>query len=112
MIEKKILNPERVRRIQGGFSYIPHRFMHDGFFTSLSQHELLLYLFLVLAADRHGLSFYTYDAICTLLELTLDDYIAARNSLIDKDLVAFDGRIFQVLDLPVAPKDARRQNDH
>ena len=111
MIAKKILNPGRVRRIQGGFSYIPHRFMHDGFFASLGQHELLLYLFLALVADRHGLSFYTYDAICTLLEFTLDDYIAARNSLIHKDLLAFDGRIFQVLDLPVAPQGVRRNDD-
>jgi len=57
----------------------------------------------VLASDRNGLSFYSYDAICTLLELDLDQYINARNSLIDKDLIAFDGTIFQVLDLPEKP---------
>jgi len=100
MIKKKILNPVRVRQINGGFSFIPHRFVLDGFLAALGQKELLLYLFLILASDRFGLSFYSYDSICTLLELSLDEYIASRNSLMDKDLIAFDGTLFQVLDLP------------
>ncbi len=28
MIKKKIIEPERIRRIDGGFSFIPHRFRH------------------------------------------------------------------------------------
>ncbi len=103
MIKKKVLNPNRIRRIDGGFSFIPHRFLTDGFLASLSQKELLLYLFLILASDRNGLSFYSYDAICTLLQLNLDQYVEARNSLIDKNLIAFDGTLFQVLDLPANP---------
>jgi hypothetical protein len=54
MITKKILVPDRVRKINGGFSFIPHRFLRDGFLEHLSQPELLLYLFLVLAADHRG----------------------------------------------------------
>jgi len=100
MIKKKILIPKRIRRIDGGFSFIPHRFVLDGFLTALEQKELLLYLFLALVSDRNGLSFYSYDSICTLLELSLDEYMASRNSLIEKDLVAFDGTLFQVLSLP------------
>ena len=103
MIPKKILNPHRLRRIEGGFSFIPHRFLTEGFLASLNQKELLLYIFLVLAADRHGLSFYAYDAICSMLQLCVDDYIEARDGLIKKDLIAFDGTLFQVLDLPVVP---------
>jgi hypothetical protein len=106
MIEKKVLNAHRIRRIEGGFSFIPHRFLQGGFLSSLGQKEILLYLFLTLAADRHGLSFYRYDAICTFLELGLDEYIQARNSLIDKDLIAFDGSLFQVLSLPQKPRNA------
>jgi hypothetical protein len=114
MIKKKILNPDRIRRIHGGFSFIPHRFLGDGFLASLQQKEILLYLFLVIAADRYGLSFYSYDAICTLLGLDLDQYINARDGLIDKELIAFNGTIFQVLDLPAKPvsPSARRQTDH
>ncbi len=108
MIQKKILNPKRVRRIDGGFSFIPHRFLTDGFAAALNQHELLLYLFLILTSDRHGLSYYAYDAICSLLAMTVDQYIEARNSLIQKDLIAFDGTLFQVLKLPAkAPKASK-----
>ena len=103
MIKKKIIAPERIRRIDGGFSFIPHRFLTDGFLAFLDQKEILLYLFLVLVSDRHGLSFYSYDAICSLLELSLDEYIRARGGLIERDLIAFDGTIFQVLELPCAP---------
>jgi len=103
MIKKRVLKPDRIRRIQGGFSFIPHRFLTDGFLASLNQTEILLYLFLILASDRNGLSFYSYDAICTLLQITVDDYVEARDALIHKDLVAFDGTLFQVLDLPEKP---------
>lgn len=91
---------ERVRKIDGGFSFIPHRFLHEGFFASLSRDELLLYFFLVLASDRNGVSFYGFDAICALIELSNDAYLVARNGLIEKDLLAFDGRRFQILSLP------------
>jgi hypothetical protein len=100
MIRKKIINPDRIRGIKGGFSFIPHRFVTDGFLSSLNQTQLLLYLFLVLVSDRYGLSYYAYDSICSLLQLTLDDYIQARDSLLKKDLIAFDGTLFQVLELP------------
>ncbi len=100
MIERKPILPTRLRKIEGSFAFIEHRFLRAGFWTALSQHELLLYFFLVLVADRHGLSFYGYDKICTLLRFTLDEYILARDGLIDKDLVAFDGSLFQVLSLP------------
>ena len=103
MIKKKIINPQRLRCINGGFSFIPHRFLTDGFLKSLSQQELLLYIFLVLAADRYGLSFYSYDRICSLLHMTLEQYTAARVSLIEKDLIAFDGTLYQVLSLPASP---------
>ena len=100
MIRKKIINHDRIRSINGGFSFIPHRFVTDGYLASLGQTQLLLYLFLVLVSDRFGLSYYAYDSICSLLQLTLDDYIQARDSLLKKDLIAFDGTLFQVLELP------------
>ena len=106
MIKKKILVPNRIRRIDGGFSFIPHRFLYDGFLSALDQKELLLYFFLVLVSDRHGLSFYSYDAICSLLQLSVDDYIEVRDSLIGKDLIAFNGTMYQVLDLPQRPPRA------
>ena len=97
--------PERVRSIGGtGFAFLPHRFLREGFFASLAPDQLRLYVLLVLAADRNGLSFYHYDSICSLLEIPLETYIRARNALIDKDLIAFDGIRFQVLSLPDKPR--------
>ena len=106
---------ERVRKIDGSFSFIPHQFVTHHFFTSLNQHELLLYFLLVLVRDRHGLSYYSQDRLCIMLRMNLDDFIAARNSLIEKSLIAFDGFMFQVLSLPdkpiAAPKALTTQQD-
>jgi hypothetical protein len=99
-VEKNPLQPNRVRKISGSFAFIEHRFLRQGFWSSLSHHELLLYLFLVIVADRNGLSYYCYDKICSLAQITVDEYILARDLLIEKDLIAFDGRLFQVLSLP------------
>jgi len=111
MLKKKVLNPERIRRIDRGFSFIPHRFLLEGFLASLNQEELLLYLFLIMASDRNGLSFYSYDIICTLLQFNLDEYITARDGLIEKDLIAFDGTLFQVLSLPRKQPDRQKRKD-
>ena len=100
MTGRRSINPERVRKITGSFSFIEHRFLRDGFFEGLGHHELLLYFFLILVGDRNGLSYYSYDKICMLLRITVDEYILARDVLIQKDLVAFDGQLFQVLSLP------------
>lgn len=100
---RKPLISERVRSIKGSFTFIEHRFLRHGFWASLSHHELLLYFFLIMVGDRQGLSFYSYDKICSLLTLDLDSYILARDLLIQKDLLAFDGTFFQVLALPAEP---------
>jgi len=111
----------RVRCVGGhSFAFVPHRFLREGFFASLLADELRLYVLLVLAADRNGMSFYHYDSICSLLEIPLETYLRARNALIDKDLIAFDGTRFQVLSLPDKPRfdnsppllDDAARNDH
>ncbi|MBI2373730.1 MAG: hypothetical protein HYV07_06990 [Deltaproteobacteria bacterium] len=103
---KEPIRPDRVRAIgPDGFAFLPNRFFREGFFAALEPNELRLYVFLVLAANRTGLSFYHYDRICSTLEMPLDDYIAARNRLIDRDLIAFDGSRFQVLELPTRSRE-------
>jgi len=109
MIQKKPLVQLRVRKIIGSFAWVPHAFLREGFMDSLSHHELRLYMFLVLAADRQGISYYSFDRICSLLSITPDDYILARNSLIARDLIAFNGYLFQVLSLPKKPVTHQEQ---
>ena len=103
MVRKKILNAHRVRSIKGGFSFIPHRFVTEGFLESLNAPELLLYLFLIAVSDRYGLSFYSSGSICSLLQMSSENYQKAREGLIEKDLIDFNGTLFQVLDLPASP---------
>ncbi len=94
---------DRIRRIAGGFSFVPHRFLLDGFLGSLTLSELGLYFLLIVAGDRNGVSFYGVQSICNLLCLDREGYLLARNGLISKNLIAFDGRRYQVLSLPKAP---------
>jgi len=102
-VDRSPLRPDRIRQTERGFAFIPNRFLHEGFFSSLSHAERSLYLFLVLAGDRNGISFYAYDRICSTIGLIPDEYLKARDSLIDKDLIALDGSRFQVLSLPSKP---------
>ena len=102
-IKKEPLVPDRIRKIESGFGFIPTRFLTGGFFLSLSQAEKLIYFLLVLVSDRDGLSYYSQDKMSSLLELSLDEYLEARNGLIRKSLIAFNGLIFQVLSLPAKP---------
>lgn len=86
-------------------SFFEHRFLRRGFWETLGHHALLLYVFLIPAGDEKGLSYYSYYKIVSLLKITLDDCIPARNDLMEKDLIAFDGSLYQVLSLPERPVD-------
>ena len=103
-MKKRILDKHRIRSIDGGFAFIPHRFLTDGFWASHNSSELLLYLFLTLAADAYGLSFYGDRSICRLLKMSLPVFKSARQALIDSNLIAFEAPLYQVLELPPAPK--------
>jgi hypothetical protein len=102
-VSRAPIRPDRVRRVERGFAFVPNRFLHDGFFASLTSHELALYFFLVLAGDHQGVSFYRQARIAALLQLDRAAYFRARSGLLARDLVAFDGHRFQVLSLPASP---------
>ncbi|MFO8085499.1 MAG: hypothetical protein R6U27_14415 [Desulfobacterales bacterium] len=103
MIKKQLLRTDRVRKINGSFGFIPHRFLTDGFLGSLSPYELLLYFFLILVSDKNGLSFYKETTISQLLHMQTTMVTKARRALIEKELIAYDGTLFQVLELPEKP---------
>lgn len=113
-MKKRILVPSRIRSIQGGFAFIPHRFLGDGFIKRLEPCELLLYLFLVLASDAYGLSYYGDTSICRLLQVSADELERCRQVLIEEDLIAFEAPLYQVLELPVKPviQKVGRQSSH
>lgn len=92
LISKKPIRPDCIRKITGAFSWIDHRILSEGFILSMSQYEILLYFFLVLVGDKNGVSFYSYDKICRFLKISPDDYLRARNRLIERGLVAYEVR--------------------
>lgn len=101
MVAKVLIAPEKKRIPAPPFAWIDRRFFFAGFMAELGAAENLLYFFLVLVADKNGLSRYGYDKICATLHLTLDEYIAARETLIRRNLIAFRDGLFQVLVLPI-----------
>jgi len=101
MLRPQPLCPERVRRIRAcTFGWIDHRLLAEGWLAQLSPEALRLYVFLVLAADANGVSWYSYDRICERLQMTMADYLAARDELVARALVAQAHGVFQVLALP------------
>ena len=100
---KRVLHPERLRKIEGSFSWIDHRFLTGGFLRDLSTLEILLYLFLVAVSDRNGLSFYHDDRIASLLKIGLPSLGQAREGLVLRSLLAYEAPLYQVLSLPPQP---------
>ena len=103
MLDKRLLDPNRVRKIQGSFSWIDHRLITGGFLADLSTIEILLYLFLVAVCDRNGISFYHQDKIASLLKIDLASPGKARESLIHRSLLAYEPPLYQILSLPARP---------
>ena len=103
MDAKWLIDPERIRKIDGSFSWIDHRFISGRFIHDLSREEILIYLFLVAVSDRQGLSFYHDDRICSLLKIDLAALGEARQLLSERSLLAWRPPVYQVLSLPAQP---------
>lgn len=86
---KQVPLPERIRKINGSFAWIDHRLLRAGFILMMSLEEIAVYLFLALAADKYGISYYYLDNISRILGLSLHDFHKARRGLIEKGLIAF-----------------------
>lgn len=103
MAVKRLLSHDRVRKIEGSFSWIDHRFVTGGFLQDLSMIEILLYFFLVAVSDRRGLSFYHDDRIASLLKIDLPALGRAREGLVRRSLLAYEFPLYQILSLPPKP---------
>lgn len=89
MLKYCIPQPQRVRRIEKSFAWIDHRLLRNGYLQVMTHQDQALYLFLVLAADRHGVSFYRKEKICDALGLDWGQFEVARDRLINLKLIAF-----------------------
>ena len=85
----RIPQPQRVRKIEHSFAWIDHRLLREGYLGVMGHHEQALYLFLALAADRNGVSFYRKEKIAEAIGLDDGQFQVARDRLIELGLVAF-----------------------
>jgi hypothetical protein len=100
MTEKRILVAQRLRRPPAtGWSWVDRRFLREHG-DYLSHEAVLLYFFLAAVADRHGLSFYSDSTLTCRLRLAQQVLEQARQELLDRDLIAQQLPLVQVLSLP------------
>lgn len=106
MPRKRVLRPDRLRRVPPQFSWIDQRLVREGHLSRCDVHALALYLALVIVADAHGLSYYGEASLTRLLSMPLPRLLQARADLMRLDLIAYEAPIYQVLglDAPVPPR--------
>jgi len=104
MITKHLLRPERLRHIPPSFSWVDHRLVRHHYLPRADHSAWALYLFLVTVADVQGLSYYSDRAIGRHLEMDAAALSAARQQLVQADLIAYQKPLYQVLALPEDPK--------
>jgi hypothetical protein len=90
MRKTHIPQPQNIRKITSSFAWIDHRVLRNGFLQVMTHQDMALYLFLVLAADRNGVSFYRKEKICDALSLDFRQFEIARDRLINFKLVAYE----------------------
>jgi len=96
---KRILCPERLRRVPKAFSWIDHRLVRDGHISRCSHEALTLYLFLVTVSDAEGLSYYSDAKTARVLNMDESSLAAARRELRRAGLIAYRHPLYQVLSL-------------
>lgn len=110
MIVKRVLCPERLRRVPKQFSWVDQRLVRDDCIRGLSHRSLSLYLFLVTVCDADGLSYYSDTSLGHYL--SFDPLMAqmARAELCAAGLIAYRSPLYQVLSLdkPDASAPAQR----
>ncbi len=99
MVQKRLLCPERVRKIPKQFSWLDQRLVRDRHIERLSHRAAALYLFLVTVADARGLSYYSDRSISQRLGMDAGTLDSARRELVRVGLIAYQSPLYQVLDL-------------
>jgi hypothetical protein len=87
--KRVVPRPELIRSINGSFAWIDHRFLRDGHIERLTLEDLGVYVFLLLAANRDGVSWYRIEKVGRPLGLGEPDVVRARERLVERGLIAF-----------------------
>jgi len=97
---KQLLRPERLRQVPERFSWVDQALVQQHFIDRCEARAAALYLFLVTVSDAQGLSYYGEPTLARRLRLSDEQFGAARQQLIELDLIAYRSPLYQVLSLP------------
>lgn len=103
MKEKRLILPHRERQLPSKWSWIDHRLVREDYLCRGDAHAWTLYLFLLTVSDSQGLSYYSQSGITHRLSWSSQQLHAAREQLIQIDLIAYTKPFYQVLEFPLSP---------
>ena len=101
-MKKRVLNPERLRKVPPQFSWIDHRLVREDYFLRCDHPAWALYLFLTSVADAEGLSYYSDASLMRRLKMDPLVLSASRQQLVQAGLIAYAKPLYQVLSLEPA----------
>jgi hypothetical protein len=111
---KRVIDPERVRKVPAQFSWVDQRLVRERHIERCDAYAAALYLFLVTVADAQGLSYYSDASLTRRLLMDAARLSQARSILERAGLIAYQKPLYQVLALDApfagpagAPEGAR-----
>jgi hypothetical protein len=106
LLQKRVLRPDRLRRVPAQFSWVDQRLVRDRHIERCSLEGLALYLLLNIVGDAQGISYYADVTVCRCLSIEQEQLVRARAQLIALSLIAYQCPFYQVLSLdpPPAPR--------
>lgn len=107
MVHKKLLRPERLRKVPPQFSWLDQRLIRQARLRECAPPAWALYLFLAAVSDERGLSYYSESSLQRELGLELPPLQHARQQLVEADLLAYEKPLWQLLSLDPVSEPSR-----
>ena len=113
---KQLLRSERLRQVPEQFNWVGQALVQQHFVDHCkARSATALDLFLATLSDAQGPSYYGAATLARPLHLSDEQFAAARQHLIDLDLIAWCSPLYQMLALPgtmAAPRSAACGGHH
>ena len=94
------LEPRRVRYPRGAYGWVDLKVVTGGVLEEVGSDAAFTYLFLCAVGNRDGMSFWSRHRMAQILGLSPDAAEQAIRKLQERDLIAANGKVIQVLSLP------------
>ena len=83
MVEKRLLCPERERRVPRQFSWVDQQLVFERHLERCTIGAWGLYLFLVAVGDLRGVSYYSDRSTCSHLLISSEELVRRKHRLSD-----------------------------